>query len=188
MFKSFMPWMFNREAEKGNPEEILRALGDLEGLTVGDIGSGGGFFALRFAEAVGPKGKVFAIDRNVNNLEYVRRLAEQRGYGNIHTVFTPDDNVPLQKESIDLVFSRNSFHHLPAPGRYFDRLRALLKPKGRVVIIEHLKTGGLAFVNLFGHYTSEDDIETTLEKAGYQHVRRHTILKGQSFNIFEMAS
>lgn len=164
MFKNFMPWMFNREAEKGNPEAIFGILGDLEGITVGDIGSGGGFFALRFSEAVGPKGKVFAIDNNPRNLEYVIRLAERKGYKKIETVLSPDNDVPLQPATIDLFFSRNSFHHLPDPDRYFARLRPLLKPEGRIVIIEHLKTGGLSHVNLFGHYSSESDIKASLRR------------------------
>jgi len=188
MLGSCMARMLNREAEKGSPDAIFDVLGDLRGFIVGDIGSGGGFFALRFAKAVGTDGRVYAIDNNKGSLEYIRKLAERNGYGNVETVFSPDDRVPLEEGSIDLFFSRNSFHHLPEPGRYFDRLRVLLKARGRVVIIDHAKTSGLSFLNLFGHNSSEESIRAVMEKAGYSHVGRHEVLKDQSFNLFERIS
>ena len=185
MLKNIMPKLFNRKAEKSNPEIIFDVLGDLKGKTIGDVGSGGGFFSLLFAEAVGVTGKVFAIDNNRNNLEFVKQLSERKGYKNIEIIYSKDNEIPLEEEVVDLFFSRNSFHHIHEPDKYFNKPRIHLKPKGKVVIIDHKKTSKFNFVNLFGHYSSESDIKNALEKAGYKHLSSHNILKNQSFNIFE---
>ncbi len=58
--------MFNRAASnpKNKPDEILKVLNLGQGQVVADIGAGGGYFSLRFAEIVGKKGRVFAVDTN----------------------------------------------------------------------------------------------------------------------------
>jgi precorrin-6B methylase 2 len=58
--------MFNRKASdpKNKPDKILEALTLQQGQKVADIGAGGGYFSIRFAEAVGRDGRVFAVDTN----------------------------------------------------------------------------------------------------------------------------
>ncbi len=55
---------FNKLAAsaKSKPDEIIRALELRPGQNVLDYGAGGGYFALRFAELVGPGGQVVALD------------------------------------------------------------------------------------------------------------------------------
>jgi arsenite methyltransferase len=52
--------MFNREASdpKNKPDDILNVLELQPGQKVADIGAGGGYFSLRFAEIVGKSGRV----------------------------------------------------------------------------------------------------------------------------------
>src|SRR5262249_60698664 len=44
------------------PDEVVKALGLKPGAVVADIGSGSGYFTLRFAETVGDAGRVYAVD------------------------------------------------------------------------------------------------------------------------------
>ena len=50
--------MFNRKASdpKNKPDEILEVLALQKGQEIADIGAGGGYFSLRFAEVVGNDG------------------------------------------------------------------------------------------------------------------------------------
>ena len=63
--------MFNKKASdpKNKPDQIIETLGLQPGQTIADIGAGGGYFSLRFADAVGRKGVVYAIDTNPEFLE-----------------------------------------------------------------------------------------------------------------------
>jgi ubiquinone/menaquinone biosynthesis C-methylase UbiE len=58
--------MFNIEASnhRSKPDEVLNALRLRQGQAVADIGAGGGYFSLRFAEILGRNGRVFAVDTN----------------------------------------------------------------------------------------------------------------------------
>ncbi|MDX2440629.1 MAG: hypothetical protein QNK40_08765 [Desulfobacterales bacterium] len=67
----------NRKAEKTDWQMIINSIGNLNGKVIGDIGSGGGFFTLKFALAVGKAGKVYAIDNNQSNLDFIRSLAKK---------------------------------------------------------------------------------------------------------------
>jgi len=81
MFKNWLIRSFNRRAAQENPDGILRAIGDMRGKTVGDIGSGGGYYVLKFSAAVGEQGLVLAIDNDADNLSFVAQFAKTNGCG-----------------------------------------------------------------------------------------------------------
>ncbi len=67
-----------REAEE-EPDKALDALGTLSGLTVADVGAGSGYFTVRLASRVGPKGRVYANDLQPEMLKMLAtRLARER--------------------------------------------------------------------------------------------------------------
>jgi ubiquinone/menaquinone biosynthesis C-methylase UbiE len=74
--------MFNKKAfdPKNKPDEMLKALKLQRGQKVADIGAGGGYYSLRFAEVIGKNGLVFAVDTNPKFLEFIRRLAKKSGF------------------------------------------------------------------------------------------------------------
>jgi ubiquinone/menaquinone biosynthesis C-methylase UbiE len=173
--------MFNRKASssKSRPDEVLQALALKPGETVADIGSGGGYFTWRFAQAVGRKGKVYAVDTNRGFLEFVAAQAREKGLNNVVTVSVLE-GVPALPEKVDLVFMRNVYHHLPARVEYFRKLRAVLKPGARVVIIDYHR-------RRFGHYTAEETIMNDMAQAGYKVKRKLDFLAEQSFTVFTKA-
>jgi len=72
--------MFNRAASnpKNKPDEILNVLKLRQGQVVADIGAGGGYFSLRFAEIAGKNGRVFAVDTNQKFLGYIKNEAGKK--------------------------------------------------------------------------------------------------------------
>lgn len=179
--------MLNRRAEKSNWQDILRILGDLKGKNIADIGSGGGFFTLKFSYACGEGGKVYAIDNDKSKLEFVKLFVKLSGQCNIEYIYCPEQKIPLTESSVDLFFSRNSFHHIPDAQKYFSELMPLLKDKdkGKVVIIDYQKTEKLNFINLYGHCSPEQEILSVMERSGYHHFGTYDIAEDQSFNVFQ---
>ncbi|MGQ9507656.1 MAG: class I SAM-dependent methyltransferase [Candidatus Bathycorpusculaceae bacterium] len=96
--------MFNRKASnpKNKPDETLEALALQQGQMVADIGAGGGYFSLRFAEAVGKNGQVFAVDTNPNFLEFVKNSAKEKGLDNVETILIAADNPTLPEKKYRL--------------------------------------------------------------------------------------
>lgn len=186
MLTSLFLRLLNREAStpRRKSGEIIGALQIQEGFRVADIGSGGGFFTLQFAGRVGKSGRVYAVDTRAEYLEFVRQEAEKAGMDNVAFVPAKKGDMALPEGSLDLVFLRNVFHHLPEPVKYFRDLRRFLKPDGKAAIIDHKKKAGFSFVALFKHYTLSEEIITVMEEAGYFPVESFDFLPEQTFNVF----
>jgi predicted methyltransferase len=164
------------------PDEVVRALGLVPGARVADLGSGGGYFTFRLAGAVGPGGKVFAVDVDEGMNAYVRDEAARRELAQVAVVLAAHDD-PKLPEPVDLIFTSNTYHHLEnRPQYFFDAMRYLSKG-GRVAIVEY-KPGGF-FQWLFPHATEAGTIKTEMQQAGYKLVREHDFLERQHFLVFE---
>ena len=181
----FLQWL-NKEASsaRSKPGEILGSLQIQEGYAIADIGSGGGYFTLEFARMVGRTGRVYAVDNQSRNLDFIMYRSERQGLDNIVFVLATGDEVNLPEAGLDLIFARNVFHHLPAPAKYFQSLKRFLKPSGKVAIIEHRPKGGLGFVAMFKHSTPVEIILREMEGAGYFLAQSFAFLPEQTFNLF----
>ena len=181
---SFEARMFNRRASdpRYKPDRILETLALQRGEIVADIGSGGGYFSLRFANAIGQEGKVYAVDTNPKMLEFVRQRANEKGMYNVVTLLVKGDDLPLPEKALNLVFMRNVCHHLPNRVEYFQKIKKSLKPEGRIAIIEYRRSGVLR--GLFRHYVPQEIILDEASEAGYKTKESFDFLPDQSFTIF----
>jgi len=184
--KNFKAKMFNKKASdpKSKPDQILETLALQPGQNIADIGAGGGYFSLRFADAVGREGQVYAVDTNPEFLEFIRNSAMEKGLNNVKTILATKDKLILPEKSLDFVFVRNVYHHLPNRVKYFRNLTGLLKPDGKVVIIEYKRGGLFSFHRIFGHYVHQEIIVGEMDEAGYRLKKDFDFLPNQSFTIF----
>ena len=179
--------MFNRKAskKKSKSEQIIKALNIQPGQSIADIGSGGGFFSFLFSTLVGDNGTIYTIDTNKDFLDYIKRQAHEKALQNIQTILATDQHIPLPKQSVDLVFVRNVYHHLQNRITYFTHLKELLRPQARVAIIEYAPYGSpLSFHRRCGHNVPQQTIVAEMKQAGYRVVICFDFLKTQSFTIF----
>jgi len=81
----FQAKMFNKKASdpKNKPDQIIEAIVLRSGQSIADIGSGGGYFSLRFAKIVREEGRVYAVDTKPEFLEYVKNSAKEEGLNNV---------------------------------------------------------------------------------------------------------
>lgn len=161
-------------------ELVVAWLGVTEGMRVADIGSGFGDFSVRFSEAVGPTGVVYAVDTDGDLREEVARSAARHGSGQLRPVAATDDD-PSVPEPVDLVFLSSTFHHLHEQVRYFERVRELLRPGGRVAILEGRPT---LVSGWFGHATEPAAVVSTLAAAGFRRLDGADIVRFSSLQTF----
>ncbi len=163
----FQAKMFNKKASdpKNKPDQIIEAIALRFGQSIADIGSGGGYFSLRFAKIVREEGRVYAVDTKPEFLEYVKNSAKEKGLNNIPTLVS-GDKLDLPEKSLDLIFMRN-VTHIPNRVEYFKNLKRFLKPSGRIAIIKYKKGKTFTFRGLFGHYVHKETIVQEMEKTGY---------------------
>jgi len=161
------------------PDLVVTTLALSPGDQIADLGSGGGYFTYRFAEAVGIEGQVYAIDVDPSLLSYIEGQAEKRKLPQIKTVHAPEDGLGIPDGSVDMIFLSNVYHHLPDQTEYFRRAGSALRTGGRLVVVEFR---GNSFPR--GHATTPDEIRTQLRAAGYTLAKAHDFLEKQSFQIF----
>lgn len=151
--------------------EVLRLK---PGMTVADIGSGGGAFSVVLGHWIGT-GKVFATDINDDAIRETRDYAAKEGLKNVTVVEGGPAATNLPVNCCDAVFMRDVYHHIMRVDAFNASLLATLKPGGRLAIIDFRPRTGSALpdgvpVNRGGHGISPTIIEQELKAAGFAHI------------------
>jgi SAM-dependent methyltransferase len=153
---------------------------------VADLGPGFGHFTVRLAAAVAPGGIAYAVDADPDTLDDLRGAADERGLTNLHSVVTSPRRLELP-EPVDLLFVSATFHHLRDPERYFSDARALLRPGGRVAILES-RLEGLVARWMNPHGSVPGRVEAQMARAGYELLETHDLVHGHWFAVFAVRS
>lgn len=114
---------------------VLEVLQIKEGHVVADIGCGSGWLSEAVAKAVGPKGKVYAVDINKKSILAV----EKRGIPNMIPVHSVPDDVLLPEDSLDIAFLHDVACHVAKNARkaFYASIAKALKPGGSLIIFGH---------------------------------------------------
>lgn len=164
------------------PDEVVRALGLREGAVVCDLGAGPGVFALRLARAVGPRGRVHAIDVEPRMIELLRERARRAGIGNVNAILAPDGDAALPPEPCDAVLLVNVFHHLHDGAAALRRIAAGLAPGGVVANVD-FHQGDLPVGPPPDHKVSKAAFLEAVAAAGLEVAREETFLPYQHFTL-----
>ena len=165
------------------PDRVIESLALVPGQAVADLGSGTGYFTGRLARAVAPGGVVYAVDVDADVQEELRERLREEAVQNVEIVLADFDDTRLPDASVDLVFTVNTFHHFEERPRYFRNLKRVLRPGGRVAVIEFDGSHGL-FVRWSGHYSAREGLLSDMAAAGYRVVEDLDFLERQSFIVF----
>lgn len=130
-----------------NPTITIQSLDILPGMRIVDFGCGSGHWAVSLAKATGPAGKVFAIDIQKGALEATRSQAKTAHLTTIETI-AADLETPgattLAEASIDAVMISNMLFQADEKVVVIAEAARILKPRGRVFLIEWDETESLA--------------------------------------------
>jgi ubiquinone/menaquinone biosynthesis C-methylase UbiE len=133
-------WIKRLESESrevyNNRDAIVQAIGLKPGMAIADVGAGTGLFTRRFADKVGPEGKVYAVDIAPAFLDYIAGEARKRGQGQVQTVLGTQETTSLPGGSIDVAFLCDTYHHLEHHERILASIRRALRPGGRLILVE----------------------------------------------------
>ena len=134
------PWLDRAEREREErPSVALTELRLERGMVVADVGAGSGYYTERLARAVGPTGKVLAVDLQPEMLELVGARATRLGLTNVELVRSTADDPRLPAGAVDLILMVDVYHELAAPQRVLRAMKAALSPRGRIAILEFRK-------------------------------------------------
>lgn len=166
------------------PHEVIQALALRPDAVVADIGSGTGYFAVRFAHMV-PKGRVYGVDTEPDMVKYLAERAQREGLRNLLSI-KAEAGDPRLPEKADLVVFVDVFHHIDGREDYFGKLRASLKPGGRVAVIDFRMDSPVGPPT--AARIAPAQVKAELKQAGYALDREHAFLPNQYFLVFRAAS
>jgi protein-L-isoaspartate O-methyltransferase len=119
-------------------ERVVTGMDLRPGMKVLDIGSGSGQQSYAIASALKGTGHVEAADIEPALVDYVNAQALKQGLGNLHaTCVSADGFDPFYaRDRYDRILMWEVYNYLTDRADYYSRLRASLKPGGRVVMVE----------------------------------------------------
>jgi ArsR family transcriptional regulator len=115
---------------KALAEMLLRLMPPV---VVADLGAGEGTFSQLLAQSAE---RVIAVDNAQKMVEFGSKLARDHGLANLEFRLGDMEALPLADGEVDLAFFSQSLHHAQHPERAVAEAWRILKPGGRVAVLD----------------------------------------------------
>jgi spore maturation protein SpmA/SAM-dependent methyltransferase len=159
------------------PAELVAALGVQSGAVVADIGAGTGYFNPHLAGAVGPDGRVIAVDIEPNLVLHMAARAKKDGTPQVEARLGLPGDPMLATGEVDLILIVDTYHHISDRVEYFTALRGTLRtPGARLVIVDFIKDAEIPVGPPPGARIAASQVTEELGAAGWEPVQAHDAL------------
>ncbi len=159
---------------KSVAEALLKLMSPM---VIADLGAGEGAFSLLLAQRAK---QVIAVDTSAKMVEFGRQQAKRQGVKNVDYRLGDMEEVPIEDDSVDLVFFSQSLHHALHPERAVAEAWRILKPGGRIVLLDLAKHRFEEARELYADEWlgfSEVELEAAMEKAGFRGIQISVVHK-----------
>lgn len=137
---------------------------------VADLGAGEGTLSQLLAQRAE---KVIAVDLSPKMVEFGQNLAIQNGLHNLEFRVGDIENPPIDSASLDLAILSQALHHAEHPQVAVDAASRILKPGGRLIVLDLLQHSFEEARELYADRWlgfSESHLAAMLEKAGFTRI------------------
>ena len=137
--------------------------------TVGDLGCGTGQLTASLAPFVS---RVIAIDASAAMLQAARKRLH--GFDNVELRRGELESLPIDDARLDAATLALVLHHLPEPDRALAEVARVLKPRGRLLMVDMLPHDRESYRQQMGHVWlgfSEEHVRRILGESGFDDVR-----------------
>jgi ArsR family transcriptional regulator len=159
---------------KSLAEALLRLMPPM---VIADLGAGDGSFSLLLAQNAA---KVIAVDSSAKMIEFARDQARRHHLKNLDYRLGDMEELPIDDESVDLVFFSQSLHHALHPQHAIAEAARILRPTGRVAILDLAKHRFEEARDMYADEWlgfSEAELESMLQRAGFAKIQTSVVQK-----------
>jgi predicted methyltransferase len=173
-----------KRAEQDAPR-LVEVLELKPGMTVADVGTGGGAMAVVLGHWIG-SGRVVATDVTEHALRLTREYVKKEGLTNVTVIEGAEASTNLPPSCCEAIFLRNVYHHITAVDAFNRSLFESLKPGGRLAVIDFVPDAGSKLpdgvpANRGGHGIPPSVVIEEMKQAGLTYVRTIDRFDGVAF-------
>lgn len=165
------------------PDQIMDAMGIADASIVADVGAGSGWFTVRLARRVGPRGIIYAQDVQLEMLNAITRRVQREGLQNVKPILGRGSDPRLPGKSLDAVLVVDAYHEIDDRVTMLANIARALKPQGRIGVVD-FKLDGTGPGPSLEERVSPDVVVKDADRAGLRLIRQEAFLAYQYFLIF----
>jgi ubiquinone/menaquinone biosynthesis C-methylase UbiE/biotin operon repressor len=154
-------------------------------MVIADLGAGEGTFSQLLARR---SKQVIAVDNSEKMVEYGRELARKHGMKNLEYRKGDLEEVPIHDATVDLAFFSQALHHAQHPERAVAEAMRILKPGGRIVVLDLLRhsyeEARELYADLWLGFT-EVEVTRFLRQAGFKNIETSIVHSEEDAPHFE---
>lgn len=187
----FMNFSNPRREEWEKTSKMMDFLDIKPGQRIADVGSGGGYYTFKFADRVGPQGKVYALDMAYEQLQNVHRGGEKSGFHNIEILLSKENDCMLPENSIDMAYLCSLYHATYVHSmeyvkdQFIASIKKALKPGGRLVIVDNEPLSDHS-AGYYGPHIAKELIISQIEKYGLKFKAYGQFIPQRYMLVFEV--
>lgn len=154
-------------------------------LVIADLGAGEGTLSQLLARTAK---KVIAIDNLPKMVTFGTKIAKKNGFKNLEYRLGDIEKPPIDKNSVDITLFSQALHHAASPQRAVDAAFKILKPGGKIVILDLVSHTFEQAKELYAHIWlgfSSVELHTMLTKAGFKNLEIQIVSREQEAPHFQ---